>query len=78
VQLAHNPNSNMNNGVGYTPVARFTGSALLGTDGIGADMWREARTAQFKSHDAHRALPMEKPLAMLAESARFASQSLGV
>ncbi|MEO2044997.1 MAG: amidohydrolase family protein [Pirellulales bacterium] len=78
VQLAHNPNSNMNNGVGYTPVARFTGPTLLGTDGIGADMWREARTAQFKSHDAHRALPMEKPLAMLAESARFASRSLGV
>lgn len=78
VHLAHNPNSNMNNGVGYSWVTRFAGPVLLGTDGIGADMWREARTAQFKSHDAHRNLPQGKPLAMLAESARFASRSLGV
>ena len=42
----------MNNGVGYTPVAKFARPPQLGTDGIGADMWREARIAEFKSHDA--------------------------
>jgi cytosine/adenosine deaminase-related metal-dependent hydrolase len=52
LSLAHNPSSNMNNGVGYTPVAKFSRPPQLGTDGIGADMWREARTAEFKSHDA--------------------------
>jgi cytosine/adenosine deaminase-related metal-dependent hydrolase len=52
VVVAHNPSSNMNNGVGYTPVAKLTVPPLLGTDGIGADMWREARIAEFKSHDA--------------------------
>ena len=78
MHLAHNPNSNMNNAVGYTPVVRYSGRALLGTDGIGADMWREARTAQFKSHDAQQPFSFEKPLTMLAESARFASRSLGV
>lgn len=52
VSLAHNPGSNMNNGVGYTPVAKLRGAPLLGTDGIGSDMWREARVAEFKSRDA--------------------------
>lgn len=77
IELAHNPNSNMNNGVGYTPVTRLKRPPLLGSDGIGADMWREARTAQFKSHDA--GLPLRSsPLEMLGQSARFASRSLGV
>ena len=77
IELAHNPQSNMNNGVGYTPVARLQRPPLLGTDGIGADMWREVRTAQFKSHDA--GLPLrDSPLKMLGQSARFASRCLGV
>ncbi len=78
ITLAHNPNSNMNNGVGYTPVAQIEQPIMLGTDGIGADMWREARTAQFKSNDAASALPFGQSLNMLAESARFASRCLGI
>ena len=78
ITLAHNPNSNMNNGVGYAPVAQVGPPILLGTDGIGADMWREARTAQFKSNDAAIPLPFGEPLEMIAESARFASRCLGV
>jgi cytosine/adenosine deaminase-related metal-dependent hydrolase len=50
----------------------------LGTDGIGADMWREARTSEFKSRDAGLPLPFGKSLEMLAHSARFASNGLGV
>ena len=57
ITLAHNPSSNMNNGVGYTPVIEHRKPPVLGTDGIGADMWREARTALFKSNDAGLALP---------------------
>jgi putative selenium metabolism protein SsnA len=78
LSLAHNPNSNMNNGVGYTPVINLTYAPLLGTDGIGADMWREARVAEFKSHDAGLPLPFGRSLQMLGASARFASESLGV
>ncbi len=78
LRLAHNPSSNMNNGVGYTPVAKLSQPPLLGTDGIGADMWREARVAEFKSHDAGLPLPFGKSLEMLAQSARFASHALGV
>jgi putative selenium metabolism protein SsnA len=78
ISLAHNPNSNMNNGVGYTPIAKFARPPQLGTDGIGADMWREARTAEFKSHDAGLPIPFGKSLQMLGQSARFASKCLGV
>jgi putative selenium metabolism protein SsnA len=78
LHLAHNPNSNMNNGVGYTKVVNSTLPVVLGTDGIGADMWREARTAEFKSHDAHAPLPFGGSLKLLAESARLASRALGV
>ena len=78
VTMAHNPNSNMNNGVGYAPVSSFAKPPMLGTDGIGADMWREARTALFKSNDAARSIGFDRTLAMLGASARFASDCLGV
>jgi putative selenium metabolism protein SsnA len=78
ISLAHNPNSNMNNGVGYTPVAKYARLPQLGTDGIGADMWREARTAEFKSHDSGLAVPFGASMKMLAQSARRASQCLGL
>ncbi len=78
ITMAHNTHSNMNNAVGYAPVAKFDRPPMLGTDGIGADMWREARTAQFKSHDGNLPLPFGRPLCMIGESARFASRSLGV
>ncbi len=76
--MAHNPSSNMNNGVGYTPVAKFARPPQLGTDGIGADMWREARAAEFKSHDAGLPVPFGQSLQMLGQSARCASKCLGV
>jgi putative selenium metabolism protein SsnA len=76
--MAHNPRSNMNNGVGYAAPVRYEKPAMLGTDGIGADLWNEARTAFFKSNDAHQSLSPSRVLEMLGESARRASQSLGV
>jgi cytosine/adenosine deaminase-related metal-dependent hydrolase len=49
--IAHNPRSNMNNGVGYAAPARRGNRVVLGTDGIGADMLEEFRLAYV----AHRA-----------------------
>ncbi len=49
--IAHNPRSNMNNGVGYAAPARRSNPVILGTDGIGADMLEEMRLAYV----AHRA-----------------------
>ncbi len=49
--IAHNPRSNMNNGVGYARPAHRPNAVVLGTDGIGADMLEEVRLAYV----AHRA-----------------------
>ena len=43
--IAHNPRSNMNNGVGYARPALRSNRIILGTDGIGADMLEEMRLA---------------------------------
>lgn len=53
--IAHNPRSNMNNGVGYARPARRPNRVVLGTDGIGADMLEELRLAYV----AHRADDVE-------------------
>ena len=51
--IAHNPRSNMNNGVGYARPTDRPNTVVLGTDGIGADMLEEARLAYvaLRSHD---------------------------
>jgi cytosine/adenosine deaminase-related metal-dependent hydrolase len=49
--IAHNPRSNMNNAVGYARPATRPNPVVLGSDGIGADMFEEFRLAYV----AHRA-----------------------
>jgi cytosine/adenosine deaminase-related metal-dependent hydrolase len=44
-RLVHNPRSNMNNHVGYAAPTTRSNTILLGTDGIGSDMFDEARNA---------------------------------
>lgn len=78
ITLAHNPRSNMNNSVGYSQVGKYTVPIQLGTDGIGGDMFTEARFAWFKSCDAGAGLTPADIIAMLAGSARRASEALGV
>ena len=46
--IAHNPRSNMNNGVGYAAPSTWSNPVVLGTDGIGADMLEEARLAYVR------------------------------
>ena len=50
--IAHNPRSNMNNGVGYAPVVALGSRVALGTDGIDGDMFTEARTCYLKAREA--------------------------
>jgi cytosine/adenosine deaminase-related metal-dependent hydrolase len=76
--IAHNPRSNMNNAVGYAPIGKFRGPVMLGTDGIGADMFTEAKHAWFKSRDGWAGILPADVIAMLAASARRASAALGV
>ena len=51
--IAHNPRSNMNNGVGYARPTRFGNPVVLGSDGVGADMVDEFRVAyaRLREHD---------------------------
>jgi cytosine/adenosine deaminase-related metal-dependent hydrolase len=49
--IAHNPRSNMNNGVGYAAPARRPNRIVLGTDGIGADMLEEFRLAYVRHRE---------------------------
>ncbi len=76
--LAHNPRSNMNNAVGYAPVADYRCPVMLGTDGIGQDMLAEAKQAWFIAGDAHAGLKSEQIVGMLAAGARRASESLDI
>lgn len=78
VTLAHNARSNLNNGVGYAPIARATNPVILGTDGIGGDMFAETRAAWFAARDHHAGLLPQDIIAMLATAARRASAALGV
>ena len=78
VWFAHNPRSNMNNQVGYAPVSKFGDRVVMGTDGIGADMFDEARFAFFKGRDARLAAGADAWLEVLANNQRLASQTFGV
>ncbi len=74
--IAHNPRSNMNNGVGYARPTRWDNPVVLGTDGIGADMLEEARLAYvaLRAHDVTES--PDTVWAWLAEGHRFFPEAL--
>ena len=76
--FAHNPRSNMNNQVGYAPVSKFGDRVVLGTDGIGADMFEEAQIAFFKSRDNRAEAGADAWLRVLANNQRLASEAFEV
>jgi putative selenium metabolism protein SsnA len=78
VWFAHNPRSNMNNRVGYAPVAAFGDRVVVGTDGIGADMFEETRAAFFKSQDEHSGLDANSWLRALTNNQRMAGEAFGL
>lgn len=67
--LAHNPRSNMNNSVGYARPYEWKGKVILGTDGIGSDMFVESLFAYFKIKDnAEEIIPPKKVIEWLWNS----------
>jgi putative selenium metabolism protein SsnA len=76
--FAHNPRSNMNNGVGYAPVHLMGKQVALGTDGIGADMFEEVKFAWFKARDARNGLGIDDVAGFLTGAQRLASMFLNV
>jgi putative selenium metabolism protein SsnA len=84
--IAHNARSNMNNGVGHSPVTGGGGERLLrgsagrialGTDGIGGDMITESQAAFFRAREASVGTPPSWPLDRLAASSRVAGRVFG-
>ena len=75
--VAHNPRSNMNNRVGYSPLAGGGTRVALGTDGIGGDMVTESQVAYFRATEAGAADGPGWPLRRLADAAGVAGRSFG-
>lgn len=75
--LAHNPRSNMNNGVGYAPVAAFGDRVALGTDGIDGDMFTEARACYLKAREASWRTGPAFALERLTAGAHLAARIFG-
>jgi putative selenium metabolism protein SsnA len=75
--VAHNPRSNMNNSVGRAPALALGDGVALGTDGIGADMFAESKTAYWRLREESLTAPPSWPLARLARGATFAGRAFG-
>ena len=72
--VAHNPRSNMNNGVGRAPLHLLGARVALGTDGIGADMFEESRLGYLRLRDGGDDPAVDWPLDRLAEGSRLAGR----
>lgn len=75
--LAHNPRSNMNNGVGYASAARFGERVALGTDGLDGDLFAEARVCYLKAREAFPESGPAFAVERLTAGARLAGQLFG-
>jgi cytosine/adenosine deaminase-related metal-dependent hydrolase len=75
---SHQARSNMNNGVGYAPLRHFGPRSLLGTDGIGADMFAELQAAYFRSQEGGVGWFADRFLQAIHAGADFAGDKLGV
>jgi cytosine/adenosine deaminase-related metal-dependent hydrolase len=64
--VAHNPRSNMNNGVGRTPLGWLGERVALGTDGIGSDIFEESRAGYLRRREEDVATGADWALRRLA------------
>ncbi|MBI5153792.1 amidohydrolase family protein [Candidatus Poribacteria bacterium] len=76
--FAHNTRSNMNNAVGYAPIGDMVDRAVLGTDGIGSDLFEEFRAAVFRSNEAKTGAGWDALLGMIVRASDVAGERLGV
>jgi putative selenium metabolism protein SsnA len=75
--VAHNPRSNMNNGVGRAPLGRLGERVALGSDGIGADMWEEGRAGFLRLREEQVTTGPDWVLRRLHAGAQLAGRVFG-
>jgi cytosine/adenosine deaminase-related metal-dependent hydrolase len=75
--VAHNPRSNMNNGVGYAPALRMGERVGLGTDGIDGDMFAEARACYLRARETSLDVGPGFALERLSAGAAIVGSSFG-
>ncbi|MEO8322946.1 MAG: amidohydrolase family protein, partial [Actinomycetota bacterium] len=75
--VAHNPCSNMNNGVGYAPVLKLGQRVALGTDGIDGDMLAEAKACYLKAREASGETGVDFPVQRLVQGQILAGSLFG-
>ncbi len=82
--VAHNPESNMNNAVGVTPILKMLKKGVLvglGTDGMGSDMLAQMRCAYLLHRLANRdprVAFMEAPQMLLQNNAEIVKRQFGL
>jgi putative selenium metabolism protein SsnA len=82
--VVHNPESNMNNAVGVTPILKMLAKGILvglGTDGMGSDMLAQMRCAYLLHRLANRdprVAFMEAPQMLLQNNAEIVERQLGL
>jgi len=75
--VAHNPRSNMNNGVGYAPAMSLGERVALGTDGIDGDMLAETKACYLKAREASWSAGVGFAVDRLAEGQAVAGSLFG-
>jgi len=75
--VAHNPRSNMNNGVGRAPVRALGDRVALGTDGIGADLFAESKAAFWRGREDDLSTTPVWVLDRVAEGTALAGRVFG-
>jgi putative selenium metabolism protein SsnA len=75
--VAHNPRSNMNNGVGRAPVEDLGDRLALGTDGIGGDLFEETRAAFLRRREEDLGVGPDWAVGRLAAGARIPGRAFG-
>jgi putative selenium metabolism protein SsnA len=73
--VAHNPRSNMNNAVGRAPAEAMGERVALGTDGIGGDLFAEARAAFWRAREDDLSVAPSWAVERLAAGAEVAGRA---
>jgi cytosine/adenosine deaminase-related metal-dependent hydrolase len=75
--IVHNPRSNLQNAVGYADPKTLGPRVALGTDGMDADLFTEARVAHLRAREAYGPAEGIDAVALLVNSGRLADLALG-